>query len=111
MRKFATEVIADDDLDLLRSVFHLLSDKTRLKTMMLLAEGERNVTTLCEALNLPQPTVSHHLGLLRGKNLVNHRRQGKQVFYSLNGSATMLDDHLELTLDRVSLKVGLKLTV
>jgi DNA-binding transcriptional ArsR family regulator len=49
---------------------------------MLLADGERNVTNLCEALKLPQPTVSHHLGLLRMSNIIGNRRDGKQVFYS-----------------------------
>jgi ArsR family transcriptional regulator len=62
-----------------------LSDKTRLNILMLLSEGERNVTSLCEALKLPQPTVSHHLGLLRMNNIIGNRRDGKQVFYTLNG--------------------------
>jgi len=62
-----------------------LSDKTRLNILMLLSEGERNVTSLCEALKLPQPTVSHHLGLLRMNNIIGNRRNGKQVFYTLNG--------------------------
>ncbi len=52
---------------------------------MLLASGERNVTSLCELLTLPQPTVSHHLGLLRMNNVIGNRRNGKQVFYMLNG--------------------------
>jgi DNA-binding transcriptional ArsR family regulator len=43
------------------------------------------VSSLCEALKLPQPTVSHHLGLLRLSNVIAHRRDGKQVFYSLKG--------------------------
>jgi len=52
---------------------------------MLLADGEQNVTSLCERLKLPQPTVSHHLGLLRMNNIICNRRNGKQVFYALNG--------------------------
>jgi DNA-binding transcriptional ArsR family regulator len=52
---------------------------------MLLAQGERNVTTLCQELALPQPTVSHHLGLLRMNNIIGNRRNGKQVFYNLDG--------------------------
>jgi DNA-binding transcriptional ArsR family regulator len=66
-------------------VFRLLSDKTRLNILMLLSGGERNVTSLCESLQLPQPTVSHHLGLLRLNNVIGNRRSGKQVFYTLNG--------------------------
>jgi ArsR family transcriptional regulator len=75
----------DQDLENLSSLFRLLSDKTRLNILLLLAGGERNVTNLCELLLLPQPTVSHHLGLLRMNNLIGNRRNGKQVFYMLNG--------------------------
>jgi len=73
------------ELDGLVELFRLLSDKTRLNILLLLAKGERNVTSLCEELALPQPTVSHHLGLLRMRNLISNRRNGKQVFYGLNG--------------------------
>jgi DNA-binding transcriptional ArsR family regulator len=76
---------SDQDLEQLTSLFRLLSDKTRLNILLLLSEGERNVTSLCEELALPQPTVSHHLGLLRMSNVIGNRRHGKQVFYSLNG--------------------------
>src|SRR3954471_11915550 len=75
----------DQDLDQLTGLFRLLSDKTRLNILFLLSEGERNVSSLCEELQLPQPTVSHHLGLLRMSNVITNRRNGKQVFYSLNG--------------------------
>jgi DNA-binding transcriptional ArsR family regulator len=75
----------DQDLEQLTGVFRLLSDKTRLNILMLLSGGERNVTSLCESLGLPQPTVSHHLGLLRLNNVIGNRRSGKQVFYTLNG--------------------------
>src|SRR5688572_26667704 len=75
----------DGELEPLVGLFRILSDKTRLKILMLLAKGERNVTSLCDELALPQPTVSHHLGLLRMSNLIGNRRSGKQVFYGLNG--------------------------
>lgn len=84
MESFMAET-SHEDLEQLTSLFRLLSDKTRLTIVLLLAQGERNVTSLCEALNLPQPTVSHHLGLLRTNRLVASRRDGKQVFYVLNG--------------------------
>jgi DNA-binding transcriptional ArsR family regulator len=77
--------VSEQDLDQLSSLFRLLSDKTRLSILMRLSDGERNVTTLCEELALPQPTVSHHLGLLRMNNVVGNRRHGKQVFYALHG--------------------------
>ena len=76
---------ADQELESLVGLFRLLSDKTRLNILMLLAKGERNVGSLCGELSLPQPTVSHHLGLLRMSNLISNRRAGKQVFYELDG--------------------------
>src|ERR1039458_9837229 len=69
----------------LTDLFGLLSDKTRLSILLLLSKGEKNVTNLCQELHLPQPTVSHHLGLLRIHNLIDNRRAGKQVYYGLNG--------------------------
>jgi DNA-binding transcriptional ArsR family regulator len=77
--------VSEQDLEQLSSLFRLLSDKTRLSILLRLADGERNVTSLCEELGLPQPTVSHHLGLLRMNNVVGNRRHGKQVFYVLHG--------------------------
>ena len=62
--------------------FNLLSDATRLGILSLLAKGPKNVTALCKALGLKQPTVSHHLGLLRMGRLVINTRQGKSVVYS-----------------------------
>ena len=69
----------------LAELFQLLGDKTRLSILMRLADGEWNVSALCRDLNLPQPTVSHHLSLLRINGLVVNRRDGKQVYYSLPG--------------------------
>jgi DNA-binding transcriptional ArsR family regulator len=68
-------------------VMRILSDPTRLRLLGLLRDGELNVTTLCRRLQLPQPTVSHHLGLLRSAGLVGNRRAGKQVFYCLSQPA------------------------
>jgi ArsR family transcriptional regulator len=64
--------------------FSLLSDPTRLGILHTLASGPRNVTALCEALDLKQPTISHHLGLLRMGRLVTGTRQGKSVVYTTN---------------------------
>jgi len=65
-------------------LFQVLSDQTRLKLLLILQEGEQHVTELCRKLTLPQPTVSHHLGLLRMHGLVKNRRNGKMVFYSVD---------------------------
>ena len=62
---------------------HVLADRTRLRILLLLGEGEVNVSELSERLGAPQPSVSHHLGILRVHGAVVARRSGKQVFYKL----------------------------
>ena len=101
--------VMDQELEPLVGVFRLLSDKTRLNILMMLANGERNVSSLCEELALPQPTVSHHLGLLRMQNLITNRRNGKQVFYGLNGHVNASDaEGLQINVDRFRLKISLR---
>ncbi len=70
------------DLRELAQGFSMLSSPTRLHILRLLCNGPKNVTALCKALRLKQPTVSHHLGLLRMGRLVNGIRQGKSVVYT-----------------------------
>ncbi len=77
-------LLDEKHLDQISSLFKLLSDRTRLSIVQILCEGELNVTTLCNRLKLPQPTVSHHLGLLRMNRLIANRRAGKQVYYRLH---------------------------
>jgi ArsR family transcriptional regulator len=72
------------DLRDLCQFYGLLSDETRLALYLHLAGGDANVGALCEAVGLAQPTVSHHLGLLRRGRAVTAQRRGKQVVYSLN---------------------------
>jgi DNA-binding transcriptional ArsR family regulator len=72
----------------LASLLQVLADGTRLRLVIALSGGERNVTDLMEQLRLPQPTVSHHLGILRMNGVVQPRRDGKRVFYRLTEPPT-----------------------
>jgi len=86
-----------------------LSDPTRLRLLALLQDGEYSVTALCDALQLAQPTVSHHLGRLRTARLVENRRAGKQVFYSLNGDLVSKRDEpsiLAIESGSLELRIG-----
>jgi ArsR family transcriptional regulator, zinc-responsive transcriptional repressor len=96
------------ELEQLTVLFRLLSDPTRLNILLLLASGEQNVTELCKILKLPQPTVSHHLGLLRISNVITNRRSGKQMIYSLNGRLAQDARELIVEHDRFVLRVGAK---
>jgi ArsR family transcriptional regulator len=80
----AKKVFSEEAVGEMAQAFRLLSDETRLKIVFYLAKEEQNVGTLCKTLDLAQPTVSHHLGLLRMGRLILNRRNGKQVIYSLN---------------------------
>ncbi len=61
-----------------------LADETRQKIMGLCCCKWLSVGEIVAALHVSQPTVSHHLSILRTAGLVDSRRKGKQVFYSLN---------------------------
>jgi len=60
-----------------------LSNENRLLLLCLLAEGEKSVSQLEEQLSLRQPAVSQQLARLRADGLVAHRRDGKNIYYSL----------------------------
>jgi len=100
-RQTATELatlasldVSEGTLDGLSDVFKLLADKSRLKILLALArEGELHVSALCDLLEQSQPAVSHHLTLLRLRNLVAYRRHGKHNFYRVNSS--LVSDLLE----------------
>lgn len=100
-----TGTVSEQDLEQLVSLFRLLSDKTRLHILLLLAEGEQNVSAICDALDLPQPTVSHHLGLLRMNNVIGNRRAGKQVFYTLNGRLDFTNGQMKFPADKFTIGV------
>jgi DNA-binding transcriptional ArsR family regulator len=61
-----------------------IADETRQKIMNLVCCNWLSVTEIVEKLHVTQPTVSHHLAILREAGLVNVREEGKQTFYSLN---------------------------
>jgi ArsR family transcriptional regulator len=61
-----------------------IADETRQKIMSLCCCRELSVNEIVERLNVSQPTVSHHLAILRDAGLVNVRPEGKQTYYTLN---------------------------
>jgi ArsR family transcriptional regulator len=83
--------VSDETIGRLNAVFKLLSDPSRLKIVLALAEyGELHVSALCELLSqmdpntkYSQPAVSHHLTLMRMIGLVGFRRDGKHNYYHL----------------------------
>ena len=67
--------------------FHALSDETRLQLLARLRGGEQCVCDLTDALGASQSRLSFHLKTLKDAGLVTDRRQGRWVYYALNGDA------------------------
>lgn len=75
------------DQDAIRSAARIhkaLSDETRLGILAYLQNGELCVCELYQALDMPQSTVSHHLFLLQTAGLIDSRKQGRWILYSIN---------------------------
>jgi len=70
-----------------------LADPNRILILYTLSEDQYNVSDLALAIDLPQPTVSRHLKVLRERNMVTAHRDGRSVYYSL------VDDRVIQALD------------
>ena len=64
--------------------FHALSDETRLQIIECLQEGEQCVCDLTATLDTAQSRLSFHLKTLKDAGLLNDRREGRWMYYSLN---------------------------
>jgi len=79
-----TQMISEDEVALVHHyICEGIGDARRLRLLYLVAERPRNVTELTELLDVTQPTVSHHLRVLRERGLVNTERDGTSIYYSL----------------------------
>jgi ArsR family transcriptional regulator len=70
----------------LLNIFKALSDETRLRIIKLLEHGELCVCDLVAALDMVQPKVSFHLGVLKKAGLLKDRKQGKWMHYRIDDS-------------------------
>jgi len=83
LRQLVHEIVDENTVKAKSRLFKALGDTTRLKIMMLLEIREMCVCEIMVALDLTQPTASHHLGILESVDLLKDRHEGKWVFYSL----------------------------
>ncbi|KUM75282.1 MULTISPECIES: ArsR/SmtB family transcription factor [Streptomyces] len=83
----------EEQFALAAEILALLGDRTRLILLHALTRSEADVTTLTEAVGAARPAVSQHLARLRLAGLVNTRKEGRRVIYSLR------DGHLRRLLD------------
>ena len=61
-----------------------LADETRQRILQMLLEEEMRVSDIVEAFSMSQPSISHHLSVLKQFGLVTSRKEGKHVFYAIN---------------------------
>ena len=81
--------VNDETLYDLAELFKVFGDSTRIRIISALMDGEMCVYHLSERLNAGQSAVSHQLRILRAAGLVRPRREGKEIYYSLD------DEHVE----------------
>lgn len=81
-----------------------LAAPERLKIVRLLADGERNVTQITEALKIPPLNVSHHLNVLKSANLIQGAKSGRFVIYSLCDG--VLEEIVQAGVSRECLNLG-----
>ena len=88
VEKVNKEMPMEEELYDLAELFKVFGDSTRIRILFVLLEAEVCVCDLAEVLHMTQSAVSHQLRILKQAKLVNARREGKSVFYSL------ADDHV-----------------
>ena len=84
-----TNMLEGETVDLLSKLFKVLGDPTRIKILWALNVHELCVLDFCEVLGMTKSAVSHQLSTLKEAKLVKARREGKEVYYSLD------DEHVK----------------
>jgi ArsR family transcriptional regulator len=80
-------------------VFKALSDPTRREILRLLSQGEKTAGELASKFDMTKPSMSHHFAVLKDAELISSRRNGQQIWYSLN--TTVAQDAIAWVMDLV----------
>lgn len=78
------KLLADAEADGLAEIFSLLGDRTRVRILHALSLGELCVCDIAAATGVSASAISHQLRLLRTAKLVKARKEGKNVYYTLD---------------------------
>ena len=78
----------DDCSIMLADFFKIFSDETRIRILECLNTGNKSVGDIADELGMNHSAISHQLSVLRNSKLVKSRRNGKNIYYSLD------DDHV-----------------
>ena len=74
----------ENDEKKVSTIFKALCDENRVRILALLKGGEKCACKLLEAMDIVQPTLSHHMKILCDSGLVVSRKEGKWMHYSLS---------------------------
>ena len=85
---------SEEIIQMLSETFKALSDPTRLKMLLALSQEELCGCDLVELLGVTKSAISHQLRILKNMRIVRYRREGKQIFYSLD------DDHVKALINQ-----------
>jgi DNA-binding transcriptional ArsR family regulator len=88
MDKNSISTLNENTATRLAELFASLSDPTRVRILGVLMVGEVNVGDLVQLMGLSKSTISHQLRILRDRQVIRTRKQGRQVFIALD------DDHI-----------------
>lgn len=88
VNKVKARIPNDQILSALGSLFKIIGDTTRVKILYSISENELCVCDICALLNMSHSAISHQLRVLKNARIVKNRREGKNVFYSLD------DEHI-----------------
>ena len=93
----------EKELENLTTLFKILGDSTRTKILWILDHHEMCVCDIANVLNMTKSSISHQLAILREASIVRFRRNGKEVYYTLD------DEHIsrlyEIGLEHINHKL------
>jgi DNA-binding transcriptional ArsR family regulator len=81
----------------MNAVFRALADPTRRQILHLLSDREMTAGDLARHFEMTKPSMSHHFAVLKDADLIRFRREGQQIWYSVN--TTVLQDVLTWAMD------------
>ena len=94
IQKVKSKMPSDDNLLKLSDLYKAMGDLTRIRIISALVQSEMCVCDLAALLEMTQSAISHQLRVLRQAHLVNFRKEGKVVYYSLD------DDYIKMLYDQ-----------
>ena len=98
--KLKNEAPSQKMLDDMTGVFKIFGDATRMKILWNLFDKELCVSEISEKTEMSQSAISHQLRVLKEARLIRSRRDGKNIFYSLD------DEHIKRIIEQVMIHLG-----